>query len=93
MPVVNYYTALLSGSYWNGIEATGKPVIVTFSFPTSLPAYDAAIAGASPPNRGELSGLHRDRAGAGDPGAQRMGGRVRTDIRSTVALVKEQYGT
>ena len=26
MPVVNDYTAVLSGSYWNGIEVTGKPV-------------------------------------------------------------------
>ncbi|MFO1026648.1 MAG: Hint domain-containing protein [Acetobacteraceae bacterium] len=51
MPVVTDYTALLSGSYWNGIEvpelggSAGNPVIVTFSFPTSLPAYDAAIPG------------------------------------------------
>lgn len=43
--VVNDYTALLSGSYWNGIEVTGKPVIVTFAFPTSLPSYDASIPG------------------------------------------------
>jgi hypothetical protein len=49
MPVVSDYTALLSGSYWNGIEVTGKPVIVTFSFPTALPAYDANIAGFTPP--------------------------------------------
>jgi Ca2+-binding RTX toxin-like protein len=48
MPVVSDYTALLSGSYWNGIEVTGKPVIVTFSFPTSLPAYDASIRGFTP---------------------------------------------
>ena len=45
MTVVNDYTALLSGSYWNGIEVAGRPVIVTYSFPTSLPAYDAAIGG------------------------------------------------
>jgi Ca2+-binding RTX toxin-like protein len=45
MPVVTDYTALLSGSYWNGIEATGAPVIVTFSFPTTVPTYDASIAG------------------------------------------------
>ena len=45
MPVVNDYTALLSGSYWNGIEVTGTPVIVTYSFPTALPAYDASIDG------------------------------------------------
>ena len=45
---VNDYTALLSGSYWNGIEVTGSPVIVTYSFPTSLPAYDASIPGFTP---------------------------------------------
>ena len=45
MPVVTDYTALLSGSYWNGIEVTGTPVIVTYSFPTALPADDASIGG------------------------------------------------
>ena len=45
MPVVTDYTALVSGSYWNGIEVTGTPVIVTYSFPTSAPAYDASIDG------------------------------------------------
>ena len=45
MPVVNDYTAFLSGSYWGGIESTGQPVIVTFSFPTSAPTYDAGIGG------------------------------------------------
>ena len=45
MPVVNDYTALLSGSYWNGIEVTGAPVIITYSFPTSAPAYDTTIDG------------------------------------------------
>ena len=30
MPVVTDYTALLSGDYWNGIEVTGKPVVVTY---------------------------------------------------------------
>lgn len=45
MPVVNDYTALLSGSYWGGIEVTSRPAIVTFSFPTSAPAYDASIGG------------------------------------------------
>jgi len=48
MPVVSDYTALLSGSYWNGIEVAGFPVIVTYSFPTSLPAYDASIGGFTP---------------------------------------------
>jgi hypothetical protein len=45
MPVVTDYTALLSGSYWNGIEVTGAPVIVTYSFPTSAPAYLSGIDG------------------------------------------------
>ncbi|MGE0418313.1 MAG: Hint domain-containing protein [Acetobacteraceae bacterium] len=45
MTVVNDYTALLSGSYWNGIEVTGRPAIVTFSFPTSMPSYDVSIDG------------------------------------------------
>jgi Ca2+-binding RTX toxin-like protein len=45
MPVVSDYTALLSGNYWNGIEVTGKPVIVTYSFPTAAPAYMAGITG------------------------------------------------
>ena len=67
MPVVSDYTALLSGSYWNGIEVTGKPVIVTFSFPTSLPAYDASVRGFTPAT---VASLHRDREGAGGPGAQ-----------------------
>ena len=40
---VNDYTALLSGSYWNGIEVTGSPVIVTYSFPTSYPTYDTSL--------------------------------------------------
>ncbi len=38
------YTGLLSGSYWSGIEVTGKPTIVTYSFPTTAPAYDGAIS-------------------------------------------------
>lgn len=37
------YTALLSGSYWSGIEVVGAPTIVTFSFPTTTPAYVADI--------------------------------------------------
>ncbi len=45
MPVVSDYTALISGSAWNGIEVSGKPVIVTYSFPTAAPAYDASIDG------------------------------------------------
>ena len=46
MPVVNDYTALLFGSTWNGIEVTGKPVFVTFSFPTAIPSYDLTSGGA-----------------------------------------------
>ncbi len=45
MPVVTDYTALLSGSYWNGIEVTGKPAIITYSFPTMAPPYMASAAG------------------------------------------------
>ena len=45
MPVVNDYTALLGGDYWNGIEVTGKPIVVTFSFPTVAPAYDSSAPG------------------------------------------------
>jgi hypothetical protein len=45
MPVVNDYTALLSGSYWGGIEVTNKPAIVTYSFPTSAPAYLSGVDG------------------------------------------------
>ena len=41
--MANDYTALLSGSNWSGIEVTGKPVFVTFSFPTTAPTYDAQI--------------------------------------------------
>lgn len=54
MPVVNDETALLSGSYWNGIEVTGSPVIVTFSFPTAAPAYDATITGFTPATLGSF---------------------------------------
>ena len=39
----NDYTGLLSGEYWSGIEVMGKPTIVTYSFPTTAPGYDAAI--------------------------------------------------
>ena len=37
------YTGLLSGLYWTGIEVAATPVIVTYSFPTVVPGYDAAI--------------------------------------------------
>lgn len=39
----NDFTALLSGSYWTGIEVTVKPVIVTYSFPTAAPSYFATL--------------------------------------------------
>jgi Ca2+-binding RTX toxin-like protein len=45
MPVVTDHTALLSGSYWNGIEVTGRPVIVTYSFPATAAAYMANVDG------------------------------------------------
>ena len=32
--VVDDDTALLSGDSWNGVDVSGQPVIVTFSFPT-----------------------------------------------------------
>ena len=48
MPVVTDYTALLSGDYWNGIEVTGKPAIVTYSFPTTAEGYLASVAGFTP---------------------------------------------
>lgn len=43
--MANDYTGLLSGSYWSGIEVTGKPTIVTYSFPTTAapPAYIATL--------------------------------------------------
>ena len=50
MPVVNNYTALLSGSYWGGIE-TRAQVIVTYSFTSAatIPAYpvDGFTAGTN----------------------------------------------
>ena len=45
MPTVTDYTALLSGSYWNGIEVTGKPVFVTYSFPTVAPPEHQSTLG------------------------------------------------
>ena len=45
MPVVTDYTALLGGNYWSGIEVTGRPVIVTYSFPASAPSYDSGVPG------------------------------------------------
>src|SRR6185295_10113958 len=49
MPMTNVtdYTALLTGSYWNGIEVTGKPTFVTYSFDAVAPASDQANLSAS----------------------------------------------
>ncbi len=55
--VVNDYTALLSGNYWNGIEVTQAPVIVTFSFPTSAPAYDSSVDGFTDATVNSFSGF------------------------------------
>jgi Ca2+-binding RTX toxin-like protein len=41
MPVVTDHTALLSGSYWGGIEVTGQPIFVTYSFLGASPASHA----------------------------------------------------
>ena len=43
----NDYTGLLSGSYWGGIEVTGKPTIVTYSFPATAPGYIATLGDAN----------------------------------------------
>ena len=40
--------AIESGNSWNGLDTAGAPVIVTFSFPTSPPAYDTTIGGFTP---------------------------------------------
>lgn len=50
MPIVFDHTALLSGDYWTGIERTGTPVFVTFSFPTSSPDSHAGVMGAATRN-------------------------------------------
>ena len=44
MPVVTDYTALLSGSYWGGIEVR-TPVIVTYSFTTAATIPDYPVEG------------------------------------------------
>ena len=40
--------AIESGNSWNGLDTAGAPVIVTFSFATSLPAYDESVGGFTP---------------------------------------------
>ncbi len=47
MPIVNDYSALISGYSWNGIEVVGRQLIVTYSFPTTSPAYNLALLGAT----------------------------------------------
>ncbi len=39
MPVVNDYTALLSGKSWSGNNAQNAPVLLTYSFATQIPDY------------------------------------------------------
>jgi Ca2+-binding RTX toxin-like protein len=51
MPTVSDYTALLSGTYWNGIDWTstpwpsGRPLFVTYAFPTVSPAAHGTVTG------------------------------------------------
>ncbi len=47
MPIVTNYTALLTGSYWGGIEVVNRPTLITYSFATSAPVADEAVIGAS----------------------------------------------
>jgi Ca2+-binding RTX toxin-like protein len=47
MPYATDYTTLLTGSYWSGIEVTGKPVFVTYSFDSTAPASDQSHLSAS----------------------------------------------
>jgi len=47
--------AIESGNSWNGLDTAGAPVIVTFSFPTSLPAYDETIGGFTPATIGSFT--------------------------------------
>ncbi|MHB2167999.1 FG-GAP-like repeat-containing protein [Alsobacter sp. R-9] len=47
MAVVSDYTALLSGSTWNGNGAAGLPVFVTFSFETSPRSVDSTLTQAT----------------------------------------------
>lgn len=39
MPFVSDYRALISGHSWAGMETTGTPVFVTYSFPKTQPDY------------------------------------------------------
>ncbi len=46
-PYATDYTTLLTGSYWNGIQQTGRPVFITYSFDATVPASDASHLNAS----------------------------------------------
>ncbi|WP_297326099.1 hypothetical protein [Nitrosomonas sp.] len=46
MPIVTDHTALLTGSYWSGIEVTNRPALITYSFATSAPATDEGVIGS-----------------------------------------------
>ncbi len=47
MTEVTDHTALLTGSYWTGIEITGSPVFVTYSFDATAPESDQGNLSAS----------------------------------------------
>ena len=47
MPYATDYTTLLTGSYWNGAQVTGQPVILTYSFLTTKPTTDPHDLGAT----------------------------------------------
>jgi hypothetical protein len=46
-PYATDYTTLLTGSYWNGIQQTGKPVFITYSFDSVAPVSDQSHLSAS----------------------------------------------
>ncbi len=46
-PYATDYTTLLTGSYWNGIQVSGRPVFITYSFDTTAPPSDASRLNAS----------------------------------------------
>lgn len=47
MAVVSDYRALISGNSWTGSEQSGTPTFVTYSFATTLPAYQKATYGSA----------------------------------------------
>jgi hypothetical protein len=76
MPVVTDHTALLSGSYWGGIEVTGQPIFVTYSF-----------LGASP-----ASHAHPDAMGAATSTFQAFDAPDRTQARAALAQWADASG-